>query len=116
MYASATFYCLFSQEALEAHHKLSRKFRRDSSSKDAGPDAAVYYLPNDRSGHVMKQKKSKEPTSLLQYFLRTYAPLLMRISIPEEIHLPTHSLLFPKFDHPRYYREIRESEKKRKRI
>jgi hypothetical protein len=74
---------------------------------DAGNPKAEYYLPGDPYNEV-KVKEGWEPTSLLQYLQFIYAPLLMRISIPDEVFPPTHSISFVKFLHPKYPKEERK--------
>jgi hypothetical protein len=91
--------------ALEAHHKLSRRIRKEASCNDAGHPNSAYFLSNDRNEKHFKV--SKEPTSLLQQFFWTYSPLLMRIILPDEVYPPTYSLGFPKLKHFKYPRETR---------
>ena len=91
--------------AFEAHHKISRRIRKYGSNFDAGYENALYYLPKDSHGRFYKNEW--EPTSLLQYLQYVYGPLLLRISIPNEVFPPTFSISFPKFNHPKYRKESR---------
>jgi hypothetical protein len=100
--------------AFEAHHKLSRKYRKFGSSFDAGRSDATYYLPFDVNDMFTKDKDKKEPTSLLQFLQYAYGPLLMRILIPDKIYPPTFSITFPKFKNPKYGKEIRAKSSKKK--
>jgi hypothetical protein len=99
--------------AFEANHKISRRHRINASSHDGSPSNAEFYLPRDTNENYVKA--GKEPTALLQYFLHIYGPLLMRISIPNEIIPPTYSITYPKFDHPKYCKESREHNKEKDR-
>jgi hypothetical protein len=86
------------------------KTEKFASNNDAGHENATFLLPNDRSGLVTKQRS--EPHSLLEFLEYLYAPLLLRVSLPEELYPPTHAITFPKFYHAKYTTEIRNRKRK----
>jgi hypothetical protein len=92
--------------ALEAHHKISRRTHKSSTSFDGGRSDAPYYLPKDKNLLFKKQQKN-EPTSLLQALELTYALLLIRLKMKNEVAPPTYSITFPRFKHPTYSKEFR---------
>jgi hypothetical protein len=82
--------------------------RKCASSHDAGPANAIYYLPTDTNCRYRKVPGATEPTALFQYFQLVYGPLLLRITKPFDLYPPTFSLTFPKFVHPKYFKETRD--------
>lgn len=96
--------------AFEAHHKLSRLYRKFGSSFDAGNPRAVYWLPRDKSGNFFRTSQ-KEPISQLQIFELIYGPLVLRIFGAPMVVRPTYSLTFPRFEQPKFPRETRQKRK-----